>query len=230
MRISQALIASATLLILTGCAPAASQTAPATDTGSSSSENSSSASSEKTIAIATGASLKEELLESGILEIGEENAPVSMLLFTNYSCGYCLDFHDHLYSKLLTEYVSVGKVRLGIVPLAMQKYPQSLTTAALMLCSAKQKKGKLMHDLLFTELDEKKLQKEISALGLTMDALQQCIASDDLKVMLSSEEKYALSFGISLAPSYVINNRKFTGLPEWADLRGQIEEALRTAR
>lgn len=177
--------------------------------------------------IETGATVSERLLSGGILELGNAKAKVSMLLFTNYSCAYCQEFHRNLLPRLLNQYVVNGKLKIGIIPLMMEKYPKENLSALTMFCAAKQGKGQALNDLLFSESDIKTAPKKIDVIGLDRDALKTCIASDVPNMLLNQAQALAASKQITLAPSYIINDKIYTGLPEWADVKGQVAEAMK---
>jgi protein-disulfide isomerase len=58
-------------------------------------------------------------------------------------------------------------------------------------------------------------------------ALAECL-KDDAFLQREMARHYELitAFDVTLVPTYVINGTKFTGLPAYADLRGQIEQVM----
>ncbi|HVW66208.1 MAG TPA: thioredoxin domain-containing protein [Candidatus Peribacteraceae bacterium] len=171
-------------------------------------------------------SLSERLLSGGILEIGDAHAPVSLTLFINYSSSYSQQFDQKLLPQLMHDFVSTGQLRVGIVPLELKKYPDSNTSAELLLCAAKQGKGRAMNDLLFGNASASELQKKINDIGLDVHTLQSCMQSDDMKTMLAQEAQTANAYSITLVPSYLLSGHVYTGLPEYSDLKGQVHDAL----
>jgi hypothetical protein len=147
-----------------------------------------------------------------------------MTLFINHGSEYSQQFNANLMPQLIHDFVSKGTLRIGIVPLGLKEYPQSDVSASLLLCSAKQGKGRAMNELLFG--DATQVQKQIGAIGLDIGALQTCMKSDDLRAMLDAETQLASTYKITLVPSYMLGKRVFTGLPEYADLKGQVNAAI----
>ena len=221
MRTPLIAIASASIL-LAACTATGNQTdLPQTGTGMQQTSS---------IAMQTGSGntiVSERLLSGGILEIGDAHAPVSLTLFINYASSYSQQFDQTLLPQLMHDFVSTGKLRVGIVPLSLKKYPDSSTSAALLLCAAKQGKGRAMNDLLFGNASASELQKKIGDIGLDLQSLQNCMKSDDLQSMLGQEAQTANAYSITLVPSYVLNSRVFTGLPAYSDLKGQVETAIK---
>ena len=165
---------------------------------------------------ATGSSLEERILPSGLLEIGHPEAPVAFTLFTNHSCDYCRTFDRTLTHRLLTEFVENGSVRLTVVPVPLQKYPESARQAALLSCALQQSKGWPMHRALF---DGEPTDEHLSMMDMDTDALETCLTSVGSGSLLPASN-------VTLVPSYAINKTMYTGLPEWPELRGQINAAL----
>lgn len=178
----------------------------------------------------TGSSIiKERLLSSGMAEVGAANAPVSLMLFTDSSCGYCRDFHEDLLPRLMNDYVRSGKVRISVVPFVVRKYENSESSALAQLCAARQSKGMAMQDLLFRESPGTAAYRAaLDTLQLDQERFAQCMDDPATRTTMEAHQSIARSLGITLIPSYTINGKLHTGLPDYPDMRGMIEEELRT--
>ncbi len=178
---------------------------------------------------ATGTQVRigERLLPSGMLEIGTTSAPVSLLLFTNHSCAYCREFQEELIPRLTDEYVRSGNLRIAIMPFVLHKYPDSRQASLVLLCATQQGKGITMNDLLFRErINTPTFRTERTAMQLDEAAMTNCMENPGALATIDAQQSVAQSLGVSLVPSYFINGKLYTGLPEYSDLRGQIQEAL----
>lgn len=163
-------------------------------------------------------------------EVGAETAPVSLMLFTNAACGYCTEFHEDIFPRLLADYVRTGRVRVAVSPFLLRKYEDSADAALAQLCAARQGKGMAMHDLLFRErVGTPAYRAAIDILAIDQEAFTRCTADPASRMVIDARQAVAASLGITLIPSYVINGATFTGLPSYGDIRGQIEEALRAS-
>lgn len=169
----------------------------------------------------------ERLLPSGMVEIGNANAPISLVVVTNYGCAYCKEFQSTLINHVITDYVRSDKVRISILPFALQKYTDSEKTAGTLLCAGQLSKGWPMHQVLFAEkMNSKPYNDMLTILQMDRAQLEACAASDNIRATIAAQQSVAKSLGVSVVPSYFINGQRFTGLPEYADLRGQIEEVM----
>lgn len=154
------------------------------------------------------------MVSTGSLSIGEKNAPVHMLLFTNYDCAYCKEFEEKIMSRLQKDFIETGKMQISIIPLPLLKYPNSDRNARLLHCGVQIGRGATVHtNLLNGQTD--------------FPALEQCIQDESYaETILSQERAIITSLNVTLVPTYFINDKRFTGLPEYADIRGQIEAAI----
>lgn len=180
-------------------------------------------------ALLTGALLPERLLENGILEIGNRDAPHTLLLITEHHCGYCEDFLSELLPKVLKQEVHDGLLRLSIAILPLKKYPGSMEGAVAMLCAAKQGKGWPMHQLLFrkTSMDRSSLLSYARELTLEEGIFAACLDDPKMMQILENQQAWMRNFHVSVVPTYFIDGEKFTGLPYPADFEGQIADHLR---
>lgn len=175
----------------------------------------------------SGITLNERLLPGGIVEIGERDAANTLLLFTNHSCAYCRDFHEGMMPLLIDEYVREGTLKLMIVPFDIARYNESAQTAGMLLCAASQGKGAAMNDLLFTQnVPQTTLMQQINAMGMDTTALQTCLGAQQTQDSRAAAASFARSLTVDVVPAYFINGTKYIGLPEEADMRGQIEEGM----
>lgn len=80
---------------------------------------------------------------------GRADAPIHMILFTEFACPRCLMFHKEELSIIDKKYVEKGKVRVTIIPLAFLE--ESLPACTLSLCIQKEEPShmKSFYDFLF---------------------------------------------------------------------------------
>jgi len=177
-------------------------------------------------------SLAERLLPSGVLEVGEASAPVTLLIFTEHNCSYCHQFLTELFPRLKSEYIDKGTVKLEIAMLTLKKYAASGDAAKGLICAAAQGKGFHMHQVLFKNInkDANALHSYAIELGLDSKIFDACLASGATTDLVKGQEVWAESLNVSVVPSFFLNGEKFIGLPYYPDLRGRIEEAIKKAK
>lgn len=210
-----------TTLFLASCTSEAEQTVIPTPSSMAATSSTSSAPAPTASVL-----VSERMQSGGILQLGDKNAAVSMLLFVNHSSDYSQTFHQTLLPRIMTDFVETGKIQLGIVPMQFIKYPESNISTSMFVCATLQGKGQAMNDLLFSQVSPAVLQKNIATMGLDIEKLKACLGNEPMKKQMDAEAQLAQDFSITTVPSYVINGAVYTGLPEYADLRAQIELAL----
>lgn len=176
----------------------------------------------------TELTIVERLLPSGLIEIGDRDAQVVLLIFTEHHCRYCKDFYREHFPLLHEDFIELGKLRLQIGILPLKKYIHSADAAAGLLCAAQQGKGIPMHELLFQLGASKRetLLSEAATLELDLVIFEQCLDDPKTEATLESQKSLARSLDVTLVPTFFLNGEKSVGLPYYEDLRGMIEEKL----
>jgi len=167
------------------------------------------------------------------LQIGKADAPVTIVEYFSYLCGYCKLFEDEVKPKILENYIQTGKAKLilRIFP------PYELGQAA--LCANDQGKFLEYHDYLFenngnikTTDDLKNFAKNI---GLNKSSFNQCM--DSLKYESRAKDWY--NQGISDlekagtpkekigTPAFFINGIPVVGAMPYEDFVKAIESELK---
>ena len=170
--------------------------------------------------------LPERLLQTGILAIGQENAPLTLLLFTNHSCRYCREFEEEYFPRLTEDFLRSGKLRLEIAVLPLKKYPESALAASSLFCAAAQGKGLAMHESLFdTQITRRSVIDLAETLSLDTNIFGTCLDAPETAEVLLRQASIAEMLAMEFVPTFFLNGEKFIGLPTYADLRGRIEGA-----
>ncbi|MFH0769810.1 MAG: DsbA family protein [Candidatus Peregrinibacteria bacterium] len=175
--------------------------------------------------------VREHLLPTSILELGEATAPVTLLVFTEPHCRYCRDFERTMLPGLTEDFVKQGRLKIDIVIFPLQKYEYSKESAAALLCAAMEGKGLPMHGLLFRGFTKARPTPAAYAedAGLDPKKFKSCMEDGSTAVILAQHASLARSLAVSLVPTFFLSGEKTIGLPDEADLRGMIGEKLREA-
>ena len=170
----------------------------------------------------------ERLLPSGLIEIGDRDAPVVLLMFTEHHCRYCKNFYHEHFPLLLEDFINQGKLKLQIGILPLRKYIHSQNATLGLLCAASQGKGIPMHKLLFTlgAKDRETLINEAASLELNLNLFADCLDSPETLKIIEQQKSLARSLDVTLVPTFFLNGEKSVGLPQYADLRGMIKKAI----
>lgn len=109
--------------------------------------------------------------------IGSVDAPVTIVEYFSYFCGYCKLFHDEIYPNIVEKYISTGKVKMVI-----RVFPP-VELGASLLCAQEQDKFTEFHNLLYEKSNEIEKIEDIvviaETLELNKDEFSQCLINED---------------------------------------------------
>lgn len=140
--------------------------------------------------------------------MGDKDAKVTMVEFTDYQCPFCGRAFRQTYPPVVAEYVKTGKLRYVIHDYPLQQiHPNAFKAAEAVRCAGDQGKYWEMHDRLFGDqkaLDEKGLQASAQALGLDTKQFQQCLDTGKYKTEINDEIKVGASLGVTGTPTFFL--------------------------
>lgn len=157
----------------------------------------------QTLAIPQSGKLRVE----GGYSFGSNNAPVTVVEFTDYECLYCRQFHDTTFAQLRKEYVDTGKIRIVIRDLPLVVHPNAMRAAEAARCAGDQGRFAAMHDFLFADpgkLGESWLIQYAESLKLDVAMFGSCLRSEKHKAGIQNDVQAAASLQISGTPSFLI--------------------------
>jgi protein-disulfide isomerase len=151
--------------------------------------------------------------------VGPIDAPVKIIVYSEYDCLFCADFNDTL-KKVKAEYGDKAVVAYRHFP--QRQHVDSLQAALISECAAEQNKFLEMNDKLFDlskagklgDIDSSELAKE---LNLDEKSLTDCVTSEKYKTKISDEYDNAKNFGIIGAPSTFVNGEVLPGAVQFED-------------
>lgn len=166
---------------------------------------------------------------------GAEDAPVTIVEFADFKCGFCLRHFLQTLPTLTAEYIQTGKVRY-----IYRNFPilgvQSRWAALAAECAHEQGHFWEYHDKLFTvaqqgqEFVRSRLKAIAAELGLDSARFDSCL--DSSKYLDEVQEDLALgqSEGVTGTPAFLINGELLVGAQPIEVFRQKIEEALAKAQ
>lgn len=159
--------------------------------------------------------------------VGDPDAPVTVTLFSSYTCGFCKQFSENEEKGFITEYVETGKVYYRYINIPANN-EAGLLGAEASYCAADQNRFFDYKDYLYTyaaaadgfSLDN--LIQYAQAAGLDTAAFEDCMASDTFANAYDEDVRFAQSVGITGTPSFLVNGQ----LVYSTELVSTVEEAL----
>ena len=72
--------------------------------------------------------------------IGEENVPVTIIMFSDYECSYCKVFFEKVFPQIQEEFISKGLVKLVIRDYPIERHENAFLAAQMVECAKNQGK------------------------------------------------------------------------------------------
>lgn len=136
--------------------------------------------------------------------LGSANAPVTIVLFTDFECPHC-GKASPLLEQVLEKNHNTVKIVLKNLPLAMHQFADPAARAA--LAAGEQGKFWEFHDALFAlpAIDNNAIDNIAVKLGLKMDQFKSDMASPKIRQKLDQDIADAQKAGVTGTPSIFIN-------------------------
>lgn len=162
---------------------------------------------------------------------GPKDAPVTLLVFSDFQCQYCKEYHT-TYKKLLAEYGDRIRLVWKHFPLPIHREATKAAEAA--QCAAMQNQFMPYADILFEKQNEwgkaggERRFKDYAwrVRGLDARAFGRCIDEKQSAEKVALDMKLAEDFLIESAPATFINREFVSGAAPYTDLKTLIDAAL----
>lgn len=144
--------------------------------------------------------------------LGEENAPVTIMVFMDFECPYSREEFKIL-KEVTQKYEPVVRIVFKYLPL-VSIHPDSLPAAEAAACAQEQGKFWQYHDMLFTKQDlrTEALLANAKELGLNTDMFNLCLATEKYNQEINQDSEDAVEIGLQGTPSYLVNGVKIGGV------------------
>jgi protein-disulfide isomerase len=185
---------------------------------------------------AVDAAWKDSLASDGKLVYGDENAPIHMVEFLDFSCSHCADYSPDV-ERLIALEAQPGHLQIELVPLDIIGGALSNAAAQATYCAAAQGKGYTAFEALFqgymsegrdAAYSRDGITKLLSdpVIGLDMDALNKCIDANTYAQQITDNNQRAEQAGVNSTPSVMLatgdNQPQFLKLPDGTNWAGAL--------
>jgi protein-disulfide isomerase len=177
----------------------------------------------------------EELVQKarGVVH-GDENAPVQLMVFSDYMCPGCAVFATTIEPQIRSTYGNRVAEIYHDFPLT-QIHQYSFLAARAARCAEDQNKFWELHDALFARQREwsfsatapvKQFGEYAEELGLDRSAFDSCLRSDAHADLVTANMELGQRVGVPSTPTVYINGRMSAGPMNWEILKPEIDRAL----
>jgi len=140
--------------------------------------------------------------------LGEKNAKVTLVEFSDYQCPYCGRHVQQTLPQIVADYVKTGKVKYVFHDFPLESiHPFAFKAAEAARCGGQQGKYWEMHDKLFTSqnaLAKDNLLEHAKAAGLDVDKFKECLDSGKHAAKVREDEAEGRKVGVSGTPGFFL--------------------------
>jgi protein-disulfide isomerase len=161
---------------------------------------------------------------------GHDDAPITIVEFSDFQCSFCRKFWKETLPKIEAEYVATGKARFIFRHLAVLG-PVSERAAEAAECARDQGKFWAYHDRLYEKAGRFGFTEPQLMEDLRMDrvAMEACIASGRHADRILRETSLARRLGANGTPTFLINDKLLIGAHPFETFKRMLD-ALGTGR
>jgi len=175
------------------------------------------------------------------MALGSPDAPVTMVEFTDFQCGFCRRFHEQTFPQIRKQFIDTGRLRYISRNLALQFHQDAAKAAQASLCAADQGKYWEMRDEIFKHNNALKpadLAAYAGNIGLDVQKFNACLNSDAHQERVRQDGADAGAAGITGTPSFVIGKSakdlldgiKIVGAKPFPDFQAEIMRTMNNER
>ncbi len=149
----------------------------------------------------------QDLSVDGSPFMGNADAPVTIVEFTDYHCPFCKRHSTRTIPQIVKDYVDTGKVRYVLREFPIKSiHPKAYKVAQAALCAGDQGKYWEMHDSLFkgAKGNPDDLSTHVEAVGLDAAALKECIDSGKFAKAVDKDIADGSKLGVRGTPSFFL--------------------------
>ncbi len=166
--------------------------------------------------------------------IGEPDAPITIVEFTDYQCPYCGRHFQQTYPQLLANYVDTGLVRYVFKDFPLTSiHPQAFEAAEAARCAGEQDAYLEMHDVLFSRQNEWGVADAATLftgyaeeLGLDAEAFATCLSDGRYEGAVQADLEDGIQLGVTGTPGFFINGRFLSGAQPYAVFQQALDNML----
>ena len=171
--------------------------------------------------------------------MGEDDAPVTIIEFSDYQCPFCGRFYRNTLPLIKDNYIKSGKVKFVYrdFPLPFHSYAEIAAEAA--NCAGEQNKYWAMHDKLFENqraLSKENIKSFARSLTLDMEAFNSCFDNNKYSSEIKRDMEDGRNAGVRGTPSFfigktekgkkIIKGYRIVGARPYASFKQIIDKVL----
>ncbi len=159
---------------------------------------------------------------------GAKDAPVTVIMFSDYQCPYCRKWYVETFKPLMEAYP--GKVRFVYKDFPLSSiHPEASPAALAARCAGEQGKYWEFQDLLFTDpagLSSAAYTQYAGALSLDSAKFDECLSTKRYEKVIEADYQAAAAIGVQSTPMFFINGVPILGAESIDAFKEIIDQEL----
>lgn len=164
--------------------------------------------------------------------MGAEDAPVVLVEFSDYKCGYCQKFFNETLPQIKENYIDTGKVQFVYKDFLLG-YEGDYEAALVAECTRDQVGDEgffAMHNRIFETItsgfDFNRYADYAVELGADRDKFQTCYDSEEFRDEIYGDTEMGKQVGVSGTPGFILNGQTISGAQPYDVFVKAIESQL----
>lgn len=139
--------------------------------------------------------------------MGEDDARVMVVEFTDYQCPFCARHSKNVFPEIKKNFVDTGKIRYAIRDYPLGFHSQAKSAAIAANCVGEQGKYWDMHEILFNNsgsLSSDFYAQQVEQLGLNVEKYQTCVDKSDSTKNIEQSLADGNKYGVTGTPKFFV--------------------------
>ncbi|PIR55219.1 disulfide bond formation protein DsbA [Candidatus Peregrinibacteria bacterium CG10_big_fil_rev_8_21_14_0_10_36_19] len=171
--------------------------------------------------------------------MGDANAPVTIVEFSDFQCPFCKRFADGAFAQLKSEYIDTGKVKLVFRDFPLSFHPAALPASLAAECAREQGGDEAyfkLHDYIFANQDSipgnlteasEYYASAVKGMGVKDTAtFKACVIDQKYQAEVEKDLQDGQEAGISGTPGFLIGEQMVEGAQPFEAFAQAIEQEL----
>lgn len=162
--------------------------------------------------------------------LGSEDAPLTVVEFSDYACYWCQEFHGKVFKQFKEEFIDKG-----IVKFVYRDFPAkgdaSIISALGANCAASQGDAETyfeFHDKIFetAALDRSSILEIAKGMSLNIEDFEKCLDDPNSITEIKKDYDDAISLGVNGTPNFIVNGYVIPGFLEFEAFKAELNKVL----
>ncbi|HXN24751.1 MAG TPA: thioredoxin domain-containing protein [Candidatus Dormibacteraeota bacterium] len=157
--------------------------------------------------LTSNVAVKAKLRLDGEYSLGKKDAPLTMVEFVDYQCGYCRQFEATTFTEIRKKYIDTGKLRFISLNLPLNIHAEAMQAAEAVLCAGDQGEFWTMRKALFSNfenLSQNDIVGYAQRLHIDLSLFQSCLQDRKHKSEIQKHLQQAEALKVTGTPTFLV--------------------------